>query len=153
MRKSRRFISGVLFLGAIIVLVRPVRDVVALPFEIVLQPLLVTVGLLPTALIAAFAVGLIAILLVSRSTLNEVEQYTITAVLGIVSIGSWLLFVTGTDPGYQEAIPDLVIPFLLRIPFADSTLLLYFGMYLLLIAGSSLVGGMLLRKLMQQIGG
>lgn len=153
MRNSRWFIPGVLFLGAIILLIRPVRYAVALPFETVLQPLLVTFGLLPTALIAAFAVGLIAVLLVSRSTLNEVERFTIAAVLGIVCIGSWLIFITGTDPGYQEVIPDLVIPFFLRIPFADSTLYLYFGMYLLLIGGSSLMGGMLLRKMIQPVDG
>lgn len=146
MGSNKWVLFGVLLIGTIFLLIPPVRYAAIQPIVVILWPLRLSIGLLSTALIAATAVGLLVeYLLFTRSSLKEVEQYTVAVVLGMVLIGSWVVWNTGTSPGFEEAQPDLVIPFLLRIPF--SSMSLYFGAYLLLIAGSSLLGAILLQRL------
>lgn len=146
MGNNKRLLLVVLLLAVVFLLIPPVRYAAIQPIVVILRPFRTIIGLLSTAIIAAISVGLVVeYLLFTRSSLGEVEQYTVAVVLGVMSIGSWVVWNTGTSPGFEEAQPDLVIPFLLRIPFSNINL--YFGVYLLLIAGSCLLGAILLRGL------
>ncbi|SEP13542.1 hypothetical protein SAMN04487948_1161 [Halogranum amylolyticum] len=123
MRGNKWILFGVLLIGVVFLLIPPVRYAAVQPIVFILKPLRFSIGLLPTALIAATTVGLLVeYILVSRSDLGEAEQYLVAAILGMVSIGSWVVWNTGTSIVFNEAQPDLVIPFLLRIPFSSTNL-------------------------------
>lgn len=135
MRRSRWWLGALTILGVAGPLVRPLRNAVGPALDVLLDPLLDPVGVQVTALVAAVCVGLLvaATLHLLGSSATTAEQALAAAAIASFGVGSWFVWALGLTPFLGFA-PDIVVPFVVRIPFTDSTLLLYFAIHLLAIA-------------------
>lgn len=135
MRRSRWWLGGLTILGVAGPLLRPLRNAVGPALDVLLDPLLDPAGVQVTALVAAVCVGLLlaAIFHLLGSSATTVEEALAAAAIASFGVGSWFVWTLGLTPFLGFA-PDIVVPFVVRIPFTGSTLLSYFAIHLLVIA-------------------